>query len=209
DHMHTAVLHNKMVAEGVDDETAALLSLEGFGDMPVMQWQPTRDGNGCMFIASRRLPDDKVWVRITEMIFPNFLQIGSLFPTAARERHGSAGCTRWNVPVDDHNMMILGWRHFNSTVDPDNMGDESQCGVDSIDFLEGQTGGRSYEEGQRAPGDWEAIVSQGNIAVHGAENPGTSDVGVYMCRKLLRDKVRGETPRYELYDRLTAKGETL
>lgn len=209
DHMHTAVLHNKMVAEGVDDETAALLSLEGFGDMPVMQWQPTRDGNGCMFIASRRLPDDKVWVRITEMIFPNFLQIGSLFPTAARERHGSAGCTRWNVPVDDHNMMILGWRHFNSTVDPDNMGDESKCGVDSIDFLEGQTGGRSYEEGQRAPGDWEAIVSQGNIAVHGAENPGTSDVGVYMCRKLLRDKVRGETPRYELYDRLTAKGETL
>ena len=94
DHMHTAVLHNHMVVEGVDAATSAGVSLEGFGDMPVMQWEATRDGNGCVFIASRRLPGDKIWVRITEMVFPNYLQIGSLLPTAARERHGTAGCTR-------------------------------------------------------------------------------------------------------------------
>lgn len=209
DHMHTAVLHNKMVVEGVDEATAAGVSLEGFGDMPVMQWEPTREGNGCVFIASRRLPEDKVWVRMTEMIFPNYLQIGSLLPTAARERHGTSGCTRWNVPIDDHNMMILGYRHFNSTVDPDGLGDETGCGVDKIDFLEGQTGNRSYEEGQRAPGDWEAIVSQGKIASHAAEHPGSSDVGVYMCRKLLRDAVRGKTPPNKLYEQLTAAGQTL
>jgi hypothetical protein len=58
----------------------------------------------------------------------------------------------------------------------------------------GQTGGRSYEEGQRAPGDWEALGSQRPIAVHALENPGHSDMGVYLCRKLLRGLARGETP---------------
>jgi nitrite reductase/ring-hydroxylating ferredoxin subunit len=209
DHMHTAVLHNKMVVEGVDAEIAAGVSLEGFGDMPVMHWEATRNGHGCIFSANRRLPDNKVWSRITEMIFPNYLQIGSLMPTAARERHGGSGCTRWNVPVDDNNMIIFGWRHFNDTVDPDGLGDEFGCGVDKIDFLEGQVGDRSYEEGQRAPGDWEAIVSQGKIAVHGAENPGSSDVGVYLCRKLLRDMVRGKTPPNTEFARLMAEGKTL
>lgn len=209
DHMHTAVLHNKMVVEGVDAETAAGVSLEGFGDMPVMLWEATRNGHGCIFSANRRLPDNKVWSRITEMIFPNYLQIGSLMPTAARERHGNSGCTRWNVPIDDSNMIIFGWRHFNDTVDPDGLGDEAGCGVDKIDFLEGQVGDRSYEEGQRAPGDWEAIVSQGRIAVHAAENPGSSDVGVYLCRKLLRDMVRGKTAPNAEFSQLIAEGRTL
>lgn len=209
DHMHTAVLHNHMVVEGVDQATADGVSLEGFGDMPVMQWETTRDGHGCVFIAGRRLPDDKVWVRIAEMVFPNFLQIGSLLPTAARERHSTAGCTRWNVPVDDHNMIIFGYRHFNAEVDPEGLGSEADCGVDSIDFLEGQTGSRSYEEGQRAPGDWEALVSQRPIAIHAQENPGSSDIGVYLCRKLLREMLRGKTGPNRLYDELTARGKAL
>ena len=50
---------------------------------------------------------------------------------------------------------------------------------------------RPYEVGQRAPGDWDAITNQRTIAVHEAENPGISDRGVYLCRKLLRDLVRG------------------
>lgn len=209
DHMHTAVLHNKMVADGVDSDTAAGLSLEGFGDMPIMQWEATRSGNGCVFVAGRRLPEDKVWIRITEMIFPNFLQIGSLMPTAARERHGNSGCTRWNVPVDDTHMIMFGFRHFNSTVDPDGLGSEGDCGYDKIDFLDGQTGNRSYEEGQRAPGDWEAIVSQRPIAVHSLEHPGSSDVGVYLCRRLLREVLRGKTQPDPLYEELVAMGRSL
>jgi len=209
DHMHTAVLHNKMVAEGVDAATADGVSLEGFGDMPIMQWEATRNGNGMVFVASRRLPGDKVWVRITEMVFPNYLQIGSLMPTAARERHSTSGCTRWNVPVDDTHMIMFGYRHFNDVVDPDHLGDEAGCGVDKIDFLEGQTGGRPYEIAQRAPGDWEAICSQRTIAVHALEHPGASDVGVYMCRKLLREAVRGKTASDPLFQKLTAEGKTL
>jgi nitrite reductase/ring-hydroxylating ferredoxin subunit len=209
DHMHTAVLHNKMVAEGVDASTADGVSLEGFGDMPIMQWEATRSGNGIVFIAGRRLPEDKVWVRITEMILPNFLQIGSLLPTAARERHSTAALTRWSVPVDDTHMIIFGWRHFNGEVDPDGLGDESKCGVDKIDFLVGQVGDRAYEVAQRAPGDWEAICSQRTIAVHAKEHPAGSDVGVYLLRRLLRDLVRGKTEPDLQYQRLLAEGNAL
>lgn len=194
DHMHTAVLHNKMTVADVDEATAAGVSLEGFGDMPVMQWEPTRGNTGMVFVAGRRLPDDKIWVRITEMAFPNYLQIGSLVPSAARERHSTTALTRWHVPVDDTHMIIFGWRHFNEVIDPDHAGSKEGCGVDSIDFLVGQSGNRSYEEGQRAPGDWEALVSQGPIAIHALEHPGKSDIGVYMCRKLLRDAVRKLAP---------------
>jgi hypothetical protein len=97
--------------------------------------------------------------------------------------------TRWQVPVDDEHSIAFGWRHFNDEVDPDHSGTAEDCGVDKIDFLIGQTRHRSYDEQQRIPGDYEAIVSQGPIAVHGLEHPGKSDVGVYMCRSLLRDAV--------------------
>ena len=195
DHMHTALLHTNMTVESVDAATQGGLNLDGFNDMPVMDWETVRNGNGCVFIANRRNPDQQtIWVRITEMVFPNYLQIGSLFPSARRERHSTMCLTRWHVPVDDTHMIMFGWRHFNDEVDPDGAGDEDDCGYDKIDFLVGQTGNRSYEEGQRAPGDWEALNSQRPIAVHSLENPGRSDIGVYMCRKLLRELVRGNTP---------------
>jgi phenylpropionate dioxygenase-like ring-hydroxylating dioxygenase large terminal subunit len=209
DHMHTAVLHNNMTAEGVSESVAAGLTLQGFGDMPIMQWEVTRNGNGCVFIAGRRLPGDRVWIRITEMVFPNYLQIGSLVPTAARERHSTVACTRWHVPVDDTHMIIFGWRHFNDEVDPDHVGTEADCGVDKIDFLVGQTGGRPYDEAQRAPGDWEALVSQRPIAVHALEHPGKSDIGVFMCRKQLRDGVRGRLPADETRKAARAAGDSL
>ena len=195
DHMHTAILHTNMTVESVDAAMANGLNLEGFNDMPVMDYEVTRNGHGCVFMANRRNPDQQtIWVRITEMTFPNLLQNGSLFPSARRERHSTMCMTRWHVPVDNNNLIMFGWRHFNDEVDPDDLGDENDCGYDRIDFLVGQTGNRTYEEGQRAPGDWEAISNQRRIAVHALENPGQCDIGVYMCRRLLRELVRGGTP---------------
>ncbi len=195
DHIHTALLHTNMTVDSVDASTKGDLNLDGFEDFPIMDWEQTRNGNGMVFIANRRNPDQQsIWVRITEMSFPNLLQIGCLFPSARRERHSAVCLTRWHVPVDNENMIIFGFRHFNDEIDPDKAGLEEDCGYDRIDFLVGQTGGRSYEEGQRAPGDWEALGSQRPIAVHALENPGHSDMGVYLCRKLLRGLARGETP---------------
>ena len=193
DHMHTAVLHNNMTVEGVDAAIAAGTSLAGFGDMPTMHWETTRNGNAMVFVAARRLPEDKVWIRISEMVLPNYTQIGSLASTASKYRHSTTSLTRWHVPVDDVNMIIFGWRHFNEEIDPESLGRPQDCGVDKIDFLIGQTGNRTYEEGQRAPGDWEVICSQRPIAIHKLEHPATSDAGVHRYRRLLRDAIAGKT----------------
>ena len=57
---------------------------------------------------------------------------------------------------------------------------------------------RDYAETQRAPDDWEAQVSQRPIARHGLEHLATSDRGVVMFRRRLREAIeameRGEDP---------------
>ena len=196
DHYHTAILHNNMTVEGVDAALAAGASFGGgWGELPVINWQPVHDGHGLIFTAGRRVSDTKVWIRISEMDFPNFCTNAALAPSAARQRHSDVAMTRWQVPVDDTNSIAFGWRHFNDEVDPDHIGREEDCGVDKIDFLIGQTRHRSYDEQQRVPGDYEAITSQGagGVAIHQLEHPGRSDVGVYLCRSLLRDALRGKT----------------
>ena len=193
DHFHSAVLHNNMTVDSIDAELAAGLNLgEGFREMPVIEWHATRNGNGLIFSAARRVADDRIWIRITEQNFPNFVATASLVPSAARLRHTTVAMSRWQVPVDDENMIVLGWRHFNDEIDPDHMGCAEDCGVDRIDFLDGQTRHRTYYEKQRAPGDYEAMTSQRPVALHHLEHPGKSDVGVYTCRQLLRDAVRGK-----------------
>ena len=193
DHYHTALLHNNMTVEGVDAALSAGASLQGaFGEMPVVDWHTTHNGNGMLFTAGRRLSEDRVWVRISELAFPNYSQNAAVV-AAAPQRHSGPAMTRWQVPVDDEHSIAFGWRHFNDEVDPDHNGREEDCGVDKIDFLIGQTRHRSYHEQQRIPGDYDAIVSQGAISVHGLEHPGRSDVGVYLCRSLLRNAVRGKT----------------
>ena len=210
DHFHAAALHNNMTVDSVDAEIRAGVSLgQGFFKMPVIQWEATRNGNGMCFAAGRRVDDEKVWVRITEMQFPNAVQTASLVPTAAEQRHTTVAMTRWQVPVDDEHMLVFGWRHFNDEVDPRHYGTEADCGIDSIDFLVGQTAHRTYLEGQRAPGDYEAITSQGPIALHTMETPARSDVGVYMCRNLLRQAVRGATARDTSRDTARAQHEPL
>ena len=192
DHVHTAILHNNMTVDSVDQALKEGLNFpEAFKDMPVLDWEKTRNGHGITFVAGRRVDDDTVWVRMTEMVFPNLTQISNLMPTAHTVRHTSICLSRWHVPVDDTHCILFGWRHFNDEVDPEGHGSEEDCGYDKIDFLDGQVE-RPYDVGQRAPGDWDAICSQRPIAVHAMENPGTSDIGVYRCRRLLRQLVRGE-----------------
>jgi hypothetical protein len=63
-------------------------------------------------------------------------------------------------------------------------------GINKVDFV-GQTGSeRSYEEGQRMPGDYEAQVSQGEITIHDDEHLGQTDIGVARYRRLLRNAIR-------------------
>jgi hypothetical protein len=93
-------------------------------------------------------------------------------------------------PEDDTSTRVIGWRYFNRATDPDGKGDRNAVGLGKIDFV-GQTADeRPYEERQRFPGDFEAIISQRSIAIHGLENLNRSDRGVVMLRKLVRENIR-------------------
>jgi phenylpropionate dioxygenase-like ring-hydroxylating dioxygenase large terminal subunit len=190
DQMHTAFLHNNMTVAGVDAASTSLSA--AFTKLPIMEYVEVRDGTGMVFIANRRVSDKRVWVRINDLIVPNVTQHAYLYEDGAERRlFHRVHMSRWYVPVDDTHSIIYGWRMFGESIDPLGKGDESKLGWDAMDFLEGQVGDRSYEAGQRAPGDWEAISSQRPIAIHALEHPMASDIGVYMNRKLIRNALRG------------------
>jgi hypothetical protein len=94
--------------------------------------------------------------------------------------------SRWIVPLDDTNTMLIEFRHISETagiVTPD-------WWTDRNIMLPGQLGADSYEESQRRPGDFEAQVSQRPIAVHGLEHLGTTDRGVTLFRKQIWSGIR-------------------
>ena len=209
DHFHTATLHNNMTVDSVDQAMKEGLNFpEAFYDLPVLEWEKTHNGHGCTFVAGRRLDDETVWIRFSEMIFPDLVQISNLNSSAHEMRHTATSLTRWHTPVDDTHCILFGWRHFNDEIDLHGDGREADCGIDKVDFIDGQVE-RPYEVGQRAPGDWDAISSQRPIAIHALENPGTSDRGVYLCRQLLRDLVRGKAGTDSTRPMSDDGGETL
>jgi nitrite reductase/ring-hydroxylating ferredoxin subunit len=161
-----------------------------WGAMPVVEWHSM--GAGCgIYLTNTRRWKDYLWVRTAEVFLPAIAQPPDIYQNAEAEKFfPRVGITKWTVPVNDSHCRIIAWRHFNDTLDLDGKGDRSQVGLGKVDFV-GQTGTeRSYEEGQRSPGDYEAQVSQGKITVHDDEMLGRTDVGVAQYRQLLRDAIR-------------------
>ena len=140
-----------------------------------------------------------VWNRTVESILPNANQTGAIWEEAQNEKFFQrSSLLRWVVPLDNTSTRTIGWRYLSADLDPEQQGDRSQIGKEGIDFI-GQTATeRSHEEAQRHPGDYEAQVSQGPIAIHDRENLASSDAGVARLRRLLRKRVAelrsGEEP---------------
>ena len=59
----------------------------------------------------------------------------------------------------------------------------------------GQSGDRPYDERQRFPADYDAQSSQRTIAVHALEHLASTDRGVIMLRRIVRDGIRAVAPR--------------
>jgi hypothetical protein len=94
--------------------------------------------------------------------------------------------SRWIVPLDDTNTMLIEFREINEAegaYTPEWWLDRSQ-------MLPGQLAGDSYEEAQRRPQDFEAQVSQRPIAVHGMEHLGATDRGISMFRNQIRQGIK-------------------
>ena len=102
---------------------------------------------------------------------------------ARPQLHGS-WLIGWWVPVDDQNTLGF---HI-EVVNPERPMFQPTGAIPD----------RPYEETQRTPDDKEAQVSQRPIAVHALEHLATSDRGVVMFRRLLREAIKaiekGEDP---------------
>jgi nitrite reductase/ring-hydroxylating ferredoxin subunit len=161
-----------------------------WGAMPVVDWHKMDHGGG-IFLTNTRRWGEYVWARTAEVVMPNFAQPPDIYQDPDREKFfPRVGISKWTVPTGDAACKIIGWRHFNDTLDLGGKGDRSKVGLNMIDFL-GQTGTeRSYEEGQRLPGDYEAQIGQGPITIHAGETLGKTDTGVAMLRRMIRRGIR-------------------
>lgn len=175
DPVHAVFLHSKM---------GNVQFTPDWGEEPVTEWGEI-NGRTFFYVATRRL-GDRIWVRFNEVLPPNFGQVGGFWANGNEQSLFSrVGATRWTVPGDDSSCWIFAFRHFSDELERGGAGDKTMVGFEQMD-LYGQTGGRSREEMQRNPGDWEVEVSQGAIASHDAENLALSDVGVVALRASLR-----------------------
>jgi phenylpropionate dioxygenase-like ring-hydroxylating dioxygenase large terminal subunit len=132
---------------------------------------------GMRFVMSRKLSTGKWWDVIWEMIMP--LNIHLTYTD--EPRHEKVRSLAYCVPVDDTHQLGASIRWFAQ--------DEPQTKTGREKLAPGGVSERTYEYTQRYPDDKEAQEGQGEIAVHGLEHLASSDKGVIMFRKILRDAI--------------------
>jgi phenylpropionate dioxygenase-like ring-hydroxylating dioxygenase large terminal subunit len=174
DPAHTAFLHT-IVSGAVFTEEFGVLPELDFVETPV----------GMIYVATRRVGDN-AWARMVEAVLPNLQQVAPIWEDG-HEEHSFSGpmMSRWIVPVDDTNTMLIEFRHVSETE-----GATPAWWADRSVMIPGQLSAESYEAGQRHPGDYEAQVSQRPVAIHGLEHLGATDRGVSMFRNQLRRGIR-------------------
>jgi nitrite reductase/ring-hydroxylating ferredoxin subunit len=178
DAIHTAFLHTIVSGAVFTDEFGVLPELD-FAETPV----------GTIYIATRRVGDN-IWARMVENVLPNLQQVAPIWETG-QTPHPFSGpmMSRWVVPLDDTNTMLVELRHVSETAGMVTPG----WWADRSIMLPGQIAAETYEESQRRPQDFEAQVSQRPIAVHGLEHLGTTDRGISMFRNQIRAGIRAVT----------------
>ena len=184
DPLHTSFLHG---------QSSGLQFSEGFAEVGEIEFYE----RGIQYLGcnTRRI-DDNVWVRVNELILPNFTQAGAAFAADGTKSKyfGRSSFTRWVVPVDDHHCIALAWANFGERGDPIEY--NNQEGYERIEA--GEISNRSMEEKQRSPGDAEAVEGMGSISSHKGEHLMPTDKGVMIyrrrTRKLIKDLAQGLEP---------------
>jgi nitrite reductase/ring-hydroxylating ferredoxin subunit len=175
DPVHTAFLHTIVSGAMFTEEFGVLPELE-FVETPV----------GMIYVGTRRIGDN-LWARMVEAVLPNLQQVAPIWEDGRAERSFSGPMmSRWCVPLDDTNTLLIEFRHVCET---DDVTTPAWWADPSIK-LPGQLAVEPYEMAQLHPGDYEAQVSQRPIAVHGLEHLGETDRGVSMFRNQVRRGIR-------------------
>ena len=146
-----------------------------------------RNDNHFLGSSTRRVGDN-VWIRVNELVLPNFTQAGSAFAVdGTRQCYFGRSCfTRWVVPVDDENSIVYAWANFGSRWDPHEYNNKE--GHEMIE--QGEILDRTLEERKRFPADSEAVEGMGFISTHKGENLMPTDRGISLYRRRVRQQVR-------------------
>jgi len=159
----------------------------------VVEWRESPVG--MISLHTERI-DDLIYVRVGDYIPPGMHQFPpTWYKVVGEDDFRPPTGVQWAVPIDDTHTMTYGFTYVKGEQET---GGDPEARLHVLRTSDSVT--RTYEERQRAPGDYEAQESQRPIAVHQKEHLGSTDGGVIMARKLVREGIhavqRGERPRY-------------
>ena len=142
--------------------------------MPTVEWSATECG--VRVTSWRTLDDGRRLHRVTEAAMPTLRVV----PSPRLGSFGPVESIGWVLPIDDARFRIYV------------AGRVGQSG--DIGRMRSKMNGKfwwdlSDEEHRQFPGDYEAQTSQGDIASHAAEHLRTSDRGVALLRRCLREQL--------------------
>jgi hypothetical protein len=143
---------------------------------PQVEWHYTQ--LGVKYVAYRKLPDGREVDRVSPMLFPNIISTPDV-----EMAPGPTTTIGWVVPVDDCNH-----RRFHSMKVPKGLkGRPRQMYTEKREkpWIE-----MTEQERRQLPSDWEAQAGQGAITLHSEEHLATSDRGIVMLRRLLRQQIK-------------------
>jgi nitrite reductase/ring-hydroxylating ferredoxin subunit len=186
DPIHTSFLHSRM------SRPQFSVGMAEIGEMLFY------DRSSSFLGTNVRRVDDHVWVRVNELVLPNYTQAGSAFSAdgTAPVYYGRTAFSRWVVPIDDENTTAFAWAIFGDRADPDEY--NTPEGPELIE--QGELMDRTYDQRQRFPGDAEAVEGMGRIADQKMEHLVTSDTAIIQyrkkIRKLIRNMGKGQEPEH-------------
>lgn len=167
DPFHVPILHGSF---------SGMQFTEALASTPECDFETTE--RGVKVISKREMPDQSTFLRITEVMIPNI----RLVPNPRPDNFEPCTKAGWVVPIDDYSHRIYSLGRV-------------KRGVNMAYEVRQLFNGRSWydlteEEHRAMPGDYEAQVGQGAMTFHSEEHLATSDRGVVMLRRLLREQVQ-------------------
>jgi hypothetical protein len=127
----------------------------------------------------RKMPDGQTMRRMVEIRLPSVISVPD--PTLTSPNcWGKSSRMRWTVPIDNTHSRTFTVGKFPKGAPP--IGPQPIYEGKKWDELD-------FEGHQRIPGDFEAQVGQGPITFHSEEHLVSSDRGVSMYRRKLREQI--------------------
>jgi len=176
DPIHTSFLHSTISG------TQFSKGLGEIGELEVYE-------RGIQFLGSNtRRVNDYVWIRVNELILPNFTQAGAAFAADGTKTKlfGRSSFTRWVVPIDDTHSMSLAWGNFGERGDPIKYNTKEGCEL----IEQGELVDRPWKEKQSRPSDAEAVEGMGEISKHKGEHLMPTDKGILVYRRKIRKLIK-------------------